>query len=125
MTTEDLHTRAEQWARDYAACSKRDGVLLEQALMLHRDFKAEIARLQQQNSELVAEMRKRFDSVAKNDATPPYDHHQRRKSDGKRPKDVGDGSCWLTPKEIAAVAHVWLTQHYPLTHPQTPEPPTP
>jgi hypothetical protein len=53
-------------------------------------------------SRVLAEMVEFFEAVRLNDTTRPYDHHQPRKSDGKRPRESnGGGSCFLTPREIA------------------------
>lgn len=38
--------------------------------------------------------------IVRNDATY-YEHHQERRWDGRKPREVSDGTIWLTPKEMA------------------------
>ena len=53
--------------------------------------------------ELVKNLRDVFESIRKNDATC-YEHHQPRRFDGKKPTDVGGGTRWLEPREMAMAA---------------------
>jgi hypothetical protein len=67
---------------------------------------AEIAALRSERDALAARvrgMRDAFRDIAANDKTH-YDHHEHRPSDGKKPREVGGGSIFLTPKEIAEAA---------------------
>lgn len=50
---------------------------------------------------ILAEMREAFESIKLNDTTR-YQHHERRLSDGKTPREAGkSGTRWATPREIA------------------------
>lgn len=42
-------------------------------------------------------------TIVRNDETR-FEHHQPRRWDGKVPSDVGSGSIWLTPREVARSA---------------------
>jgi hypothetical protein len=43
---------------------------------------------------------KLLQAIVRNDETH-FEHHQPRRWDGKAPSDVGSGSIWLTPREMA------------------------
>lgn len=51
----------------------------------------------------IERLRSALRSVIENDGTR-YDHHQPRRSDGKKPRELGSGTIWLTPEEIATRA---------------------
>ena len=53
-------------------------------------------------NEHVLALRRALEGIIANDATPFYEHHQKRRSDGKTPQEAtAEGTCWLTPREIA------------------------
>ena len=49
----------------------------------------------------IAETRKCLEAIVRNDRSREYEHHEKRPSDGKTPREASTGTKWLTPREIA------------------------
>ena len=46
-------------------------------------------------------LRAALENIIRNDRSREYEHHEKRPWDGKKPSEVGVGTRWLTPREIA------------------------
>lgn len=50
--------------------------------------------------------------IVRNDETH-FEHHQARRWDGKKPREAGGGTIWLTPREMAISALRYLGASLP------------